>query len=443
VTSTQAPHRDVPFSAAYESFVGEMDTLIRRSGTEHGPADAEAIRDALGGGAYRALRRLIDIDDLRASGAFFTSTAIAEGLWSDALQTLDADSIVVDPACGAGDLLLPAVVQLLATNGGDSVRGQVKGTDKESSFVEAARARLRLALMAGSKDSQGSGDFEHLRVADFLKNPESIVGDATHVVLNPPFATIRLDAELSWAAGSTNLAAVFVELCLQNMPEGARLLAILPEVLRSGTRYGRWREKVAAASSLNSLRELGQFDSATDIHVFALDLTKISGIPTSTSRASWWTQSDRDPEHGTVGDNFEVKVGAVVPHRHLEVGSEFGYVAARDLVAWSSVKKVAARRRFEGRVDSGPVVAIRRTSRPGELFRARGTIIEDVGPVAYENHLIVLRPRDGKVTTCERLLENLKDPRTTLFLDETIKLRHLTVSSVRDIPWHVEEPPSE
>jgi hypothetical protein len=82
-----------------------------------------------------------------------------------------------------------------------------------------------------------------------------------------------------------------------------------------------------------------------------------------------------------------------------------------------------------------PFVAIRRTSRPGDRHRAIGTLITALQPVAVENHLIALRPKDGTVKACRELLYSLKDDRTTHWLDERIRCRHLTVAALNELPW--------
>jgi len=421
------------FSAPYDAFVNELADLLSRARDSGNEIVDESVRDALGGGAYRALRELIGIDHLRDSGAFFTSPEFARILWSDSLDSLDSESVVVDPACGAGDLLLPAAVHLLEAGASEGLYTRIRGTDREESFVGAARARLRLASLRGVIGAE-TGDFLGVKSMDFLLNPAEIIAGATHVVLNPPFSNVIVSDSTTWARGSTNAAAVFIDLCLEHMPVGSRLLAILPEVLKSGTRYERWRERTGSRTVLNSIRELGQFDSKTDVHVFALDVTKVRDE--SIVASSWWAKTTGGQSDATVGDHFEVKVGSVVPHRHSEEGAPVKYLSARDIAPWEQISTVKSQRRFSGRLDTGPVVLVRRTSRPGELYRARGTIVTDTDPVAYENHLIVLKPRDGTIASCERLLENLRDPKTTLFLDSAIKLRHLTVSSVRNIPWH-------
>ena len=103
------------------------------------------------------------------------------------------------------------------------------------------------------------------------------------------------------------------------------------------------------------------------------------------------------------------------------------------------VREVSNNRRFEGRVFSPPFVVVRRTSRPGDKHRALGTIINNARPVAVENHLLVLLPKDGTVKACRELLRVLRKPQTTQWLDQYIRCRHLTVSALADLPWWSDE----
>jgi hypothetical protein len=51
-----------------------------------------------------------------------------------------------------------------------------------------------------------------------------------------------------------------------------------------------------------------------------------------------------------------------------------------------------------------------------------------------ENHMIVVKPKDGKVKTCKMLMKILQCQQTNDFLNNRIRLRHLTVGVVKDIP---------
>jgi hypothetical protein len=372
--------------------------------------------------APRALREFVPLHKLRERGAFFTSNDMAEKLWAPALQGLGPSSVVVDPACGAGDLLIPPLTRLLAERP-DSVPRSIRGIDVERDFVRAARTRL--ALLSG----RSTGEFSAIVTGDFLEDDISgTLALATHVVMNPPFSMVPSPPGSEWSSGAVSAAAVFVDKALESMASGARLLAILPDVLRSGARYGRWRRSVRRRSNLVRLEDLGQFDELTDVHVFALELVR-------EENPSWNALSleeARVSDASRVGDFFDVRVGAVVPHRHAEVGPSLRFITARGL---SSLPADPPYRRFPGRADRGPFVAVRRTSRPGERNRAKATLVDRDEDMAVENHLIVLKQRDPAAFGYGDLLDVLRSGSTTEFLDEVIRCRHLTVGAVRDVPW--------
>lgn len=359
---------------------------------------------------YEVLRRLVPRDELRELGTFFTSSAMATELWGTALASIADDAVIVDPACGAGDLLLPALTRANAYKLRNVV---IRACDVDPHFTRIAAPRL---LAADVKSICAVEAFTR----DFLEDC-STLSDATHVVMNPPF--IRTDSVESWGKGTVNLAARFITKALAVMSRGSRLLALLPDVLRSGSRYETWREEVASSSTVAAVKPLGVFDEQTDVHVFRLEVI----VGTSERSAPWLPTHD---SLENVGSHCNVRVGPVVPHRDPEEGRLVDFLTARSLSAGTS-----NRRRFRGRLEQGPMVLVNRTSRPGESPRVRARLWTNSKPVAVENHLLVLTPTDGRLETCHELLNVLKHPSTARFLDERIRCRHLTVRAIKEIPW--------
>ncbi|WP_120338719.1 N-6 DNA methylase [Cryobacterium soli] len=401
-----------PYASEFEAFVdaslGYDDAPENASGHFDGPAP------------YEALRALIPVKDLRAAGVFFTGPELAERLWSPTLSSLTETSIVVDPACGAGDLLFLPAAHLSRMHPRASITNQIRGADLEDSFLRTARARLRSV--------HRNEDFSHFILRDFLHSPD-VVRDASHVVMNPPFFATTAPDTCDWAAGKVNSAALFAMQAAESMAPGSRLLAILPDVLRSGARYAKWRSRLSGLGQLIRVQALGQFDQQTDVHVFVLEM--IIGAPNFDGvTAAKWMASASSPVK--VSDLFEVRVGPVVPHRDPESGPSSLYLTTKNLASRSHPHQ---RRQYNGKLYNGPMVLVSRTSRPGQLPRARATLWLDAAPVAVENHLILLMPLDQEVATCLRLRDVLSDQRTSDYLDERIRCRHLTVGSVREIPW--------
>jgi hypothetical protein len=359
---------------------------------------------------YEILRQLRPIAELRSRGTFFTGSDIASKLWSLAINDLSHGAVIVDPACGAGDLLMPAISHVVQ-NGLKHV--VVRAGDIDPDFARVAAVRLRAAMPVGCGEATA-------QESDFLLDT-GVLKDATHVVLNPPFVPIKVQTD--WASGNVNAAALFVLRALENMRPGARLLAVLPDVLRSGSRYEKWRRQVSRLALLENVDVLGVFDADTDVHVFLINA--IVGAPGTS--VTWMDESF---EGTSVSDLFEVRVGPVVPHRDEEIGTEVEYVTARSLSAGLHL-----RRQYSGRLERGPMVLVNRTSRPGETPRVKARLRPGKAELAVENHLLVLVPKDGKLSSCRLLISVLEDPRTVDYLDNRIRCRHLTVQAVKGIPW--------
>lgn len=361
---------------------------------------------------YQLLRALTPIAELKEKGTFFTSVDMADTLWANVLDTLPPGAIVVDPACGAGDLLFPPTRQLR----GSGHPATIRINDTDDRFARIARSRLAAAIGATNHVSlESSSD-------DFLVD-QSLLLDATHVVLNPPFVNVAVDEV--WASGKVNAAALFVTRALSAMRTGSMLLAVLPDVLRSGSRYEAWRKAIADLGAVVEVAALGQFDAETDVDVFKLVI-----IVGSARQDVAWTPQQANVNR--LGDYCEVRVGPVVPHRDKEEGPDVQFITARSLSAGATL-----RRRFPGRLESGPFVLVNRTSRPGENPRIRARLHLDSAPAAIENHLIIVKPRQESGVDCEDILRVLADPRAVDFLDNRIRCRHLTVRAVREIPWEM------
>ena len=165
--------------------------------------------------------------------------------------------------------------------------------------------------------------------------------------------------------------------------------------------------------------------------MFALNL--VVGPPAVAARAPWWPTSLSRGRR--IGDDFDIRVGSVVPHRHPKVGPWRAFLTPSVLPPWGTYKaKAARRRRYRGSTYTPPFVAVRRTSAPSDRKRAVGTIVVGDEPVAVENHLLVLRPRTETLADCRKLLRALSQPETDVWLNDRIRCRHLTVTALTDLP---------
>lgn len=457
MTSTGSNQRAPPYAAgepasvlwvhprmnAFAPYVDSLERLAREA-LDHGSLglDAELVAAVLDGQPGARLRDLIPLPVRRATGAFFTGATLAERVIAPYARTLSATSTVFDPACGVGDLLVacarhlplgPDLAATIATWG-----GQLRGIDIHPEFVRAAKARL--VLLARSRGVPIGTTllppldeaFPQLIVGDGLAN-RAFGNTASHIVLNPPYPRVPAPPDYQWGSGKVSLAAIFLERCLAEALPGARIIAILPDVLRTGSLYAKWRAAVQARAVVESVQVFGTFDAWADIDVFILRLT-VTASPSG--RATMWWEPPAPAAGGRVGDHFNVHVGPVVPHRHPKLGCWYPYVYARLLPGWGVLDiEKGPRRRFRGRTFAPPFVAVRRTSAPTDRQRAVGTLVTGDRPVAVENHLLVLAPRDGSLDRCKELLAVLRDDRTRLWLDQRIRCRHLTVAALQDLPW--------
>src|SRR2546427_12910524 len=87
-----------------ESLLDEVLTNVRRTG--HARKVGPALCAALDGQPARILRTLVPSDELRRAGAYFTGARLARRLAGLGGSALDDPAVVLDPACGAGDVLL-------------------------------------------------------------------------------------------------------------------------------------------------------------------------------------------------------------------------------------------------------------------------------------------------------------------------------------------------
>ena len=389
-----------------------------------------AVESALDGQAAAELKNLVALSARRAHGAFFTTGELrSEALWGS------HDGVFFDPACGAGDLLIEAALRMPPRGTfRETVRRwseRLLGCDVEPAFVETARLRLLLAAAYRSEhpglEQIPDDAFPGLVVGDGLSQ-HRLASFSDHILLNPPFGYVDAPSGTAWADGRVSEAAVFLERVLDYSPTGVTITTILPDVLRSGSRYGKWRSMVESMVEVSEIETYGLFDETTDVDVFVLHGTR-SDVPAS--QVGWV------PRHqgASIGDFFDVHVGAVVPHRDPESGPTYPFIWPRRLPPSGSFNPEGTSRRFSGRTFSPPFVAIRRTSRPGQKRRADGVLVVGDRRVAVENHLLVALPKNGRRSSCVELMGVLADERTGDWLDRRIRTRHLTVSAISDLPW--------
>jgi hypothetical protein len=425
----------------FRPYVGNLERLVESLLKEQCDiGNRRRIHESLNGQPSIELRNSVSLKNRKADGVFFTGSKLAHRLTSDFVWNSFSSGAIADVGCGAGDLLLACAKKLpLGSDLNETLQiwGQyLIGFDIHPELTKVTKIRLVLlainrgALIRNPYIPTLDQIFPMIRYCDFLSNPEEIA-KASHVVMNPPYNNLQSPPHCEWASGKVNAAAIFVDTCLSNAPAGARISAILPDVLRSGSNYIKWRQRIEKLASRIEITTCGQFDDFADIHVFMLKAQKDT-TPEKYKTISWIPLKNNHDY--CVGDHFEVHVGAVVPHRDRRKGPRAAYIHAKALPPWEVLKRIGENRRFSGTLFGPPFVLVRRTSRPGEK-RAIATIVTGKRKVAVENHLVVLLPRIKTVDQCNQLLKVLKSPQTDRWLDKRIRCRHLTIYALKDVPW--------
>lgn len=399
----------------------------------------ERLTLCLNGEPGEILRRT-DGPRIKQQSAYFTSSRLAARLAARVPVDDGTRRTYLDPACGAGDLLLAVAKRLPIADTLAATLAKwgccLVGCDISGDFIRATKARL--VLLAAKRcrvrpDICGTAlqdVFPKIVEGDYLAHSKcSYTSDA--VVMNPPYGYTHAPDECGWTRGRVTAAAVFTERAIQGAREGATIAAILPDVLRSGSRYQRWRRMIDTMGTIRRELPLGLFDRWADVDVYLLDFQKAEIVQSCRST----TQSLRVSRPGGVGKRFAVHVGPVVPHRHEDTGTGVRYIRARSLPPWGEHRDITERRGFTGRLFEPPFVVVRRTSRPDQKKRAVATLILGDRAVAVENHLIVLLPKNRTIQACRELVLRLRSHRTDDWINRSLRCRHLTTGVLAELPW--------
>ena len=411
---------------SFGAYVDRLESMSAASARD------DDLRPHLDGEVSRRLRTAVKLADLREISAFFTGEALAARLLS---HVPPGTYRYADPACGCGDLLLAASARLpVSPSLEQTLRAWDKrlvGRDAVADFARAARARLTLAAISrGAVRCPNAAG----HAADLLTNISD--GDGreldfdvdTAILLNPPYGRIRAPTECDWTSGLTTEAALFLDGVIDRAAAGVRIAAVLPEVIRAGSRYGRFRQTLTTRLAIDAIEPAGIFDALTDVDVFLLS-GKVGGPTVGVD----WPGASMAP--ATLADICDIRVGAVVANRDSHAGPWQDYVDAWNVGTQPTIT-AAQRRRFRGTVFTPPFVVVGRTNRPArdQRPRLRATIVVGDRPVALENHLLAFLPHTATLAACRTIAEMLQAPATTAYLDQRLRCRHLTVQAMRAIP---------
>jgi N-6 DNA Methylase len=420
----------------YEEFVDNLKIELNSYKTTPKKLWRETASRYVNGFAAEELRRLVSLEKRRNDGVFFTNSLLAEKVLEVLQPTFNNQSVIYDAACGVCNLLIAIANYLHKHNIQPANKNYLLGTDIHPEFVAAANLRLQmnnLLLLSGKTKNVSWQKTGYLVQKKNGLASNQFYKTATHIFINPPFDQEKLNEKLDWAAGKVSMAAVFMEKAILFAKPGTTIMAILPDVLRSGTRYQKWRDMVNKYCSIQKVELLGQFDEHADVDVYAIKLVKrLQPVDEITNVLTDDTDQKDAPK--TLKDIFDIRVGPVVDYRDGKEGPQRPYVVSRGLESWSTQKEIGLKRKHTGTSFKGPFVVIKRTSRATDENRAMATIINTTKPVYVDNHLIMLRPKSKTLRDCKLAIKILQDKRTNDWLNEQIRCRHLTVKIVSNIP---------
>lgn len=384
----------------------------------------------------KVLRDSFSIEHMRESGTFFTGLELATKTLDLFPEPIGSKSVIMDPTCGAGNLLVlcsrrlkvyPKLTQTLSIWG-----EQLRGYDLYDSFIEVAKLRIIIdALNRGAKMdcdiSVALNLLPNLKARNALEIIKDDLENLTHIIMNPPFILSSSPEDHYWKRGKVNSAGIFIDKYVRLLPSNCSISAILPDVLRSGSRYADFR-KYVECNLVGHCNIWGRFNKKTDVDVFILS----GKINHNTENKIAWSLDLGF--YKQLSSKYDVRVGPLVAYRDPQSGEEHPYFHPKNSPAWEVVTKLTETRKFAGKLIHPPFVVVKRTSSPSDKFRASATIINLDVPVAIENHMIIIKPKDSTLKACLKLLKILKAPKTNDFLNNKIRTRHLTVEVVKKIP---------
>lgn len=434
--------------AQFDLFRKEVESAIYRLNANDALPDERTIR-LLDGAASNALNVHFSSEDRAKDGIFFSGHALSSFVASFIKDKIQSGATIADPTCGAGDLLLGCMefspIENDLTTTLEKWDKQVFGLDIHEEFSATTRARLLLLAAtkyrrnnpSSSQDVPVGNFFSNVRHADYFREMQH-VANVDCVVMNPPFYNVNEPVPCSYGTGCLQIAARFFQQVVEQGNAGQEIVAVLPDVLRSGTRYARWRSQIEQRAEILNLCVYGKFDKRTDVDVFVIHVRKKDEFFSLDTQATADWNLATAPIHPistevSLNNFFEVTVGSVVPHRHNNRGKWFKYLSVASAPP-HGVAKVDKRIRTTGTVHQAPFVAIRRTSSPSDTKRIVATLVTGKEKFAVENHLIVIQPRDNTSATCKRLLNVLAQDQVNNWINQAIRCRHLTTKVMKLLP---------
>lgn len=321
----------------------------------------------------------------RSLGSFQTPRAWADALADDAVSTWAATHpplhtpSVIDPACGAGSLLV-ALLRRLCRQGypaAELIRGgRVVGVDVDERAVRACRCALCLLEPdAGLRPSDSA--LQNIELGDALRL-DGLKGGFAMAVLNPPFINAvedGVDAEMKrWLAkaypevgGTANLAGYFLALATRLTSDDGVVSALVPRAVLQARPMKAWRGSLTPGpTAMRAPRRLRLPESATlfdgaDVFVTLLTLGPKGPLLTTSGGEILAPQWRDVTVRLTHDDWWACVVGAASAHSS-EVSAGLG--------------------------DSSASLVLRASLTTGDYYRLRGMVVESTNENALAPRLM-------------------------------------------------------
>ncbi|MBS2000222.1 MAG: N-6 DNA methylase [Cyanobacteria bacterium SZAS LIN-5] len=228
--------------------------------------------------------------DIPSLTQWFTPDWIADFLVEEALSS-NKGARFLDPACGAGHLLVPALRSLLAKQSQTSqeealeqiFEQQLFGLDVDSGLVDLAKLALYLeardscasfieiapAKISLAGDSERACTIGSLLLGASVQLP-GIPQQFDAIAMNPPYLGHRIMPQMirdflkaEFPDSQYDLYAAFLELGLRLLKPGGRLAAICQQSVLTIQRYQSLREAMMQTANVEAIAQLGSGVFAT------------------------------------------------------------------------------------------------------------------------------------------------------------------------------------
>ncbi len=268
--------------AAFSEYSNEIQYILNSAIHKNSAIPRSHVKSILNGKTTSELKRLVSLKYRKDNGIFFTGPQLSKKVANKLKHILTDGTMVIDPACGAGNLLLfcldhlPKKDTLIETL--EYWSKIIYGYDLYEEFIITAKLRFILHAMRffpndKIPDIELKKYFYNIKVKDSLAT-NKLNNKQACVVVNPPFGYTKSIKKCSWASGQIQVAGIFMEKIINNAPEGQHIVSILPDVLKSGSRYKKWRDFISNNVSYLDIETCGRFDNETDVDVFILHIIK-------------------------------------------------------------------------------------------------------------------------------------------------------------------------